>query len=146
MKKIILCDHCEAINRVDREKITNNIPVCGRCAKDLNTTASVKSITFDKLEKIIRHSELPVIVDAYADWCGPCKMYGPTFEQACLQMWNEAEFYKIDTEKNPMISVKYGIRGIPTTLVFNHAQLLKSQSGVLQQADIQTLVNQAVGN
>ncbi len=141
MKKIIICDSCGAINRIDTPKLSASGAVCGKCSKDLDTRAKVQSITFDKLEKIIQHSELPVFVDAYADWCGPCKMYGPTFTEFAQKNWQSAEFYKIDTEKNPMISVKYGIRGIPTTLIFKEAKLAHSQSGVLQGVHLDQMLS-----
>lgn len=139
MKKIILCD-CGAINRVDSEKLNTSTPVCGKCSRELDTSPSLKSISDTKLEKIIQNADLPVIVDAYADWCGPCKMYGPIFEGVSKQKSNEAEFFKIDTEKNAMFSVKYGIRGIPTTLVFYKGKLIKNQSGLLQKEHIEALL------
>ncbi|WP_417353662.1 thioredoxin [Flavobacterium alkalisoli] len=141
MKKIILCDSCGAINRIDIARLGSHGAVCGKCSKDLDTSAKVQSITFDKLEKIINHAQLPVVVDAYADWCGPCKMYGPLFNEVAQELWNKAEFYKIDTEKNPMISVKFGIRGIPTTLFFKNKQLINSQSGVMQKTDLGNTIN-----
>ncbi|WP_419172663.1 thioredoxin family protein [Halobacteriovorax sp.] len=140
MKKIIICDHCDAINRIAVDKLNSTKPICGKCSTDLNTNPKIRTITFEKLETIARHAQLPILVDAYADWCGPCKMYGPIFQQAGELLWKEAEFFKIDTEKNPMLSVKYGIRGIPMTLVFKNNQLINTQSGVLQQEHIQALI------
>ncbi len=140
MKKIILCT-CGAINRVEVSKLSDKAVVCGKCSIDLDTSAKVQSISFDKLEKIISHAQLPVVVDAYADWCGPCKMYGPLFSEVAQELWQKAEFYKIDTEKHPMISVKFGIRGIPTTLFFKNNQLINSQSGVMQKTDLTNTIN-----
>lgn len=141
MKKIILCDSCGAINRIDNDKLQSSGAVCGKCSKDLNTSAKVTSISFEKLEKIIKHAQLPVFVDAYADWCGPCKMYGPIFSEFAQSNWHSGEFYKIDTEKNPMISVKFGIRGIPTTLLFKNGKLAHSQSGVLQAPHLNQMLS-----
>lgn len=141
MKKINICQNCEAINRVDLEQSQKNHPVCGKCQQHLNLNQNPSSVSMAKLEKVIAHSELPVIVDIYADWCGPCKMYGPIFERVSKQLGNLGNFFKVDSERFPELSRKYNIRGIPTTLFFKNNILVKSQSGLLNENQLSEIIN-----
>lgn len=140
-KKAILCTSCNALNRVDQEHAKSQKPVCGKCGHELNDQTNVLNISESLIEKIINHSDLPIVVDAYADWCGPCKMYGPIFEEFAKENSDKAQFFKVDTEKNLHFSVKNNIRGIPTTLVFHRGKLVINQSGLLQKQQLQQLIN-----
>lgn len=137
--KIIICPSCGAINKVDLEK-RSGAPHCGKCQSSIALGPSLKTVSSDKLDKIIRHSKLPVVVDIYADWCGPCKMYAPVFEEVSRKNWQRAEFFKIDSEMNPEFSARYNVRGIPTTLVFQNGQLKTAQSGLLNQQQLESLI------
>lgn len=142
MKKIVICDQCQTLNRVELQGVKSKKPVCGKCAKEIESIPSMMYISGEQIEKMIRNASLPVVVDAYADWCGPCKMYGPIFQQASKELWEKAEFVKLDTERNPEFSARYGIRGIPATLVFFQGKLVKQQSGLLQKEHLIQLVGQ----
>lgn len=139
-KKAIVCPHCKALNRVDQTQAGSKRPVCGKCGSEIHDQNSVLNIDENLIEKIIRHSDLPIVVDAYADWCGPCKMYAPIFEEVARENSKRAQFFKVDTEKNMFFSTKNNIRGIPTTLVFHKGKLVINQSGLLQKGQLESLI------
>jgi thioredoxin 1 len=85
-------------------------------------------------------SETPVLVDFYADWCGPCKMLAPILKQVKDEMGNALKIVKIDVDKNPSLASKYQVRGVPTMLLFKNGKQLWRQSGVLQKNDIIQIV------
>ncbi|HUH48202.1 MAG TPA: thioredoxin [Arenibacter sp.] len=89
-------------------------------------------------------SEIPVLVDFYADWCGPCKMLAPILVQVKDEMGNAIRIIKIDVDKNPSLATKYQIRGVPTMLLFKNGNQLWRQSGVLQKNDIIQIVKSKI--
>ncbi|NJB72166.1 thioredoxin 1 [Saonia flava] len=88
----------------------------------------------------IINSDIPVLVDFYADWCGPCKMLAPILEQVKDELGDAIKIVKIDVDKNQSISGKYQVRGVPTMILFKKGKLLWRQSGVLQKSDIVNVI------
>jgi thioredoxin 2 len=131
------CPNCHAINRIQREKASQ--AVCGKCKASVPFHGLVSEATTSDFEKIIRTSDLPVIVDFWASWCGPCKMYGPQFEEASKQNPN-AVFLKVDTEAEQMLSQRLGIRGIPCTIIFKNGQEVKRQPGAMDASQVSSLL------
>ncbi|MCB0341406.1 MAG: thioredoxin TrxC [Pseudobdellovibrionaceae bacterium] len=125
-----VCKSCRGLNKVDSEKALKAEAICGKCGQPLGFHGLVSSVTGAELMRIVKKADQPVIVDFWAAWCGPCKMYGPIFEEASKKYKN-ATFLKVDTEADPGISGQLGIRGIPTTIVFKNGQEAKRQSGAL---------------
>lgn len=142
--KGIFCSHCQALNKcsIQQLKNSNEIPTCGKCGKGLEQYKHPQHITENQFEKLTKHSDLSIIVDVYADWCGPCKMYGPIFAKVAQQNWDHFNFIKLDSEKNQSFSAKYQIRGIPATLAFKNGQLVQNQSGLMQENQLQSWINQ----
>ncbi len=138
MYKMIVCPHCNTINKANLEKLATTDANCGKCSAQLR--ANIADISSDKLQKIIQHAQLPVVVDAYASWCGPCKMYTPLFEQVAQELKTQADFFKLNTENNHSFSSQYNIRGVPTTLIFYQKKLVFNQSGVLDKKNLQQIV------
>lgn len=134
------CSACHSVNKVQREKAMKQKPTCGKCSAELEMHGLVSEVSSEGFRKILNNSELPIIVDFWASWCGPCRVYAPEFEQASLEN-NNAIFLKINTESNQALSSELGIRSIPTTLVFKQGREVKRQSGSLAKESIKALLN-----
>src|SRR5690554_2631311 len=90
------------------------------------------------------NSDTPVLVDFYADWCGPCKLMAPILKNLKKEMGDKLSIIKIDTDRNPDAAAKYKIRGVPTLILFRNGQIIWRQSGVVQLAQLKQIVNQKI--
>lgn len=97
-----------------------------------------KKLSFTDIIK----GEKPVLVDFYADWCGPCKMMAPILKEVKSRMGDDLTIVKIDTEKNPDVAIHYQVRGIPTLILFKNGQILWQQSGVMVADQLEAIINQ----
>ncbi len=112
----IVCSACGATNRVPPARIAEE-PNCGKCHKPLLDGSPVE-LTDESFDKFVQRNDLPVVVDFWADWCGPCKMMAPVFAQAARDQRTRLRFAKLDTDANPNIAQRYAIRSIPSLLLF----------------------------
>ncbi len=108
----VACPHCAATNRIPPERLGDD-PVCGRCGKALLDGQPV-ALSDANFDKVVAASELPVVVDFWAPWCGPCRQMAPQFEQAARTLKGKALFVKLNSDDNPATSARFGVRSIPT--------------------------------
>jgi thioredoxin 2 len=128
---LVVCPKCEKLNRVPLDKAQTASPVCGNCKGELPLHAGVQDISGPGLSKLIRSSDRPVVVDFWAEWCGPCKAFAPTFRAAAQELGGQIVFAKLNTEEYALASQTFQIRGIPTLIVFKNGVEVDRKSGAI---------------
>ena len=140
----IVCPACDAVNRVPAEK-NASAAKCGRCHKPLFTGKPV-SATAKNFAKLIRSNDIPVLVDFWADWCGPCKMMAPIFEQVAAEFEPRIRFLKVDTEAEQALAAQYNIRSIPTLMLFRKGAVVAQRAGATNAQGLRNWLRQHVFN
>ena len=138
---LIKCPNCQKFNRLPIERI-NEKPICGTCKSSL-VLGAIESDQVS-LKEILSQSKLQVIVDFWAPWCGPCKMFAPTFQTSATKYREQILHVKLDTEANPAISQQYNIRSIPTLAIFKNGGEVERISGALSPAQLEQLISRFI--
>ncbi len=135
-----VCPHCGKTNRLPAARAAQK-PDCGACDKPLFTG---KPIELDdaRFAAFVERTDLPVVVDFWATWCGPCRMMAPQFEQAARELAGRVQFVKVDTDANPRLSQQYGIRSIPTIVLLHGGREVRRNSGAMSAAQIEAWLGQ----
>ena len=140
---IVVCPSCNAKNRVPEEKLAES-PTCGQCHQALIPLAPIE-LNEQNFSSFITHSVLPILIDLWAEWCGPCKMMAPHFAQVAKQYPNVV-FAKINTEENPRLNSAFNVRSIPTLVFMNKTTEVARVSGALRSSELQQWLDQQLAS
>ncbi len=137
----VRCAFCETWNRVAAARAADR-PKCGKCARPilLDRPLPLDDETF---ARTVEGSDVPVLVDFYADWCGPCKMMAPVVDELATRVQGRALIAKLNTDRAPSTSQQYGIRSIPTVIVFHGGRPVTQQSGAVRMPELESLLAKA---
>jgi thioredoxin 2 len=135
----VACPFCQTLNRVDMARVADK-PRCGKCGKPILLDRPI-AITDTVFDKVTRDTTVPVVVDFYADWCGPCKIMAPLLDDAAHKRAGQMLFAKIDTDRNPLTGHRFGIRGIPTLIAFRQGKEVGRKTGAVPPADLEAFLN-----
>ncbi|HYU29677.1 MAG TPA: thioredoxin TrxC [Gemmatimonadales bacterium] len=134
----VACPFCETLNRVDLTRIGQH-PKCGNCGKPilLDRPIAVSEATFDQATS---GTTVPVLVDFYADWCAPCKIMAPLLDDVARRRMGQLLVLKLDTDRNPAIQQRFGVRGIPTLILFRGGKEVDRRVGAIPAAELDALL------
>ncbi len=141
-KATVRCPFCSRLNRVELARAGDR-PKCGECGKPLLLDKPVV-VTDADFERVVGNTDVPVVVDFYADWCGPCKIMAPVLDELARSRMGEVLVAKLDTDRNPATANRFAIRGIPTLIVFRGGREVARETGAIPAPRLNALVDSAV--
>lgn len=147
-KELIQCRACGAKNRVEREKIeTGSNPVCGRCKSPLTVSSAGRPVTVtdSTFSNEVERSPLPVLLDMWAPWCGPCRMIAPVLEELASELAGRIRVAKMNVDENQVTASRFNVRSIPTLLVLKSGREVDRLVGVMPKAAIKQRLERVMG-
>jgi thioredoxin 2 len=136
---VVQCEHCGAKNRVPAA--ANGVPRCGKCQNPLPWIADADDDTFGE---VVEQASIPVIVDMWAVWCGPCRMVSPALEKVARELAGRVKLVKVDVDKAPRIAQRFTIQAVPTLILMRDGQVVARQAGAAPAAVLRKWVEDAL--
>jgi len=140
-----ICAKCNGVNRVPIDPPLGKAPICGKCKTTLSIHDGVSELTTSGLGILAAKSPLPLVVDFWAPWCGPCRTFAPRFVEASSRLKGRVVFGKIDTQAHPGAGEQFGVRGIPTFIVFHRGKEIARTSGALPLEEFLSWITNSIG-
>ncbi len=137
-RALVACPFCTALNRVDLTRLEDR-PKCGSCRRPIRFDRPL-AVSDANLGKVVAETTVPVFVDFYADWCGPCKIMAPILDELAQQRTGELLVTKLDTDRNPVMTERFGVRGIPTLILFREGREAGRKVGAVPRAELDALL------
>jgi thioredoxin 2 len=138
-RALVRCPFCLKLNRVDLARASDR-PACGQCGKPLLLDRPIK-LSDEDFERVIAETDAPVLVDFYADWCGPCRVMAPSLDDVARDRTGRLLVAKLDTDRNPATATKYGVTALPTLVLFHGGREVGRQTGAVPRKTIEALVD-----
>jgi thioredoxin 2 len=139
----VVCPECDGVNRLPRSRPAGAAR-CGKCGARLFQGKPL-ALDGERFQKHVARTDVPVVVDFWAAWCGPCRAMAPAFERAAQELEPRARFVKVDVEAEPGLAARFGIQGIPALFVFKDGKVLARRSGAMDPTSLRRWVEQAAG-
>jgi len=136
----VICKYCLSVNNIPQKESYKKAN-CGKCKKSLLDTEPLE-LTSSTFDEVVVNSDIPVIIDFWAPWCGPCKMMAPTFEKSAKNFPLKVLFTKVNTENEQELGARFSIRSIPTLMIFKNGKEVHRVSGALDETNLNRLVSE----